>query len=80
MTVFFLGMSISNALVYHIRNSSLLSQFHAKVSKIGWNLDIGGTNSAYIGRDTVCCYYLLENSRAWIRYSATVALFADSGG
>ena len=40
MTVFFLGMSISNALVRHIQSSSLLSQFHAKVSKIGWNLDV----------------------------------------
>ena len=36
MAVFFLCMSISNAFVHHIRNNSLLSQFHAKVSKIGW--------------------------------------------
>ena len=63
MTVFFLGMSISNTLA-HIRSSSLLSQFHAKVSKIGWNLDVGGTNSACIEGDTVCCYYLLESYRA----------------
>ena len=48
MTVFFLGMSISNALVRHIQSSSLLSQFHAKVSKIGWNLDVKGTNSTCI--------------------------------
>ena len=40
MTVFFLGISISNSLVHHIQSSSLLSQFHAKVSKIGWNLDV----------------------------------------
>ena len=65
MTVFFLGMSISNALAHHIRSSNLLSRFHAKVSKIGWNLDVGGTNSACIGRDSVCCYYLLESYRDW---------------
>ena len=29
MTVFFLGMSISNAFAHHIRSSNLLSQFHA---------------------------------------------------
>ena len=40
MTVFFLGISISNALVNHIQSSSLLSQFQGKVSKIGWNLDV----------------------------------------
>ena len=65
MTVFFLGMSISNALAHHIRSNNLLSRFHAKVSKIGWNLDVGGTNSACIGRDSVCCYYLLESYRDW---------------
>ena len=31
MAVFFLGMFISSALVHHIRHSSLMSQFHAKV-------------------------------------------------
>ena len=73
-------MSISNALVHHIRNSSLLSQFHAKVSKIGWNLDAGDTNQTCIGRDTVCCCYLLESSRAWNRHSETVALIVDFEG
>ena len=65
MTVFFLGMSTSNAPVHHIWNSSLLSQFHAKVSKTGWNLDVWDTNRTCIGRDTVCCYYLLESNGAW---------------
>ena len=40
MTVFFVGMFISNALSHHIRSSSLLSQFHVKVSKIGWKLGV----------------------------------------
>ena len=62
MTVFFLGMSISNALDHHIRSSNLLSQFHAKVSKIGWDLHVGGTNSSCIGRDTVCFCYFLESN------------------
>ena len=62
MAVFFLGMSISNAFVHHVRNNSLLSQFHAKVSKIGWiwllMMRIGPV------LDTVCCYHLLESNRA----------------
>ena len=73
------GMSISNAVVHHIWNSNLLSPFHAKVSKIGWNLDVGGTNSICIGRDTVCYYYLLESNRAWYRHSKTAALFPCCG-
>ena len=78
MTVFFLGMPISNALAHHIRSSNLLSQFHGKVSKIGWNLDVGGTNSACIGRDTVCCYYLLESNQVIVLEIGIPKLFPYS--
>ena len=80
MAVFFLGMRISNVLVHHIWNSSLMSQFHGKVSKIDWNLVAGDANWTCIGRDTVCFYYLLESNLAWNWHSETVALFVDSGG
>ena len=33
-------MTISNDLFYHTRNSSLLSQFHTKVFRIDWELEI----------------------------------------
>ena len=64
MAVFFFGMFISSALVHHIRNSSLMSQVHAKVHKIGWNLVVGDANWTCIGRNSVCCDYFLESNCA----------------
>ena len=62
MIVFFWDISISTDLVHHVWSSNMLCQFHAKVSKIDWDLDVEDTNWTCIGSDaaaTTTCWRIV---------------------